>query len=185
MSRDQGWEERTIWDCRHHQWVVASVLALPVYHPDYPDQPLWLVIARRKGGLPWYLLTNEPVTCAEDACRIMFAYALADRIGVEGEQKRVGRSSVRVCGDLEPREKLLLLATLAYGFLLTLLAPFYEPLRRWLLRQYSHRTGWHNRLAYAPFARLRMALSRLWHTFPAHWERLSGRSQPVISMTLA
>ena len=34
------------------------------------------------------------------------------------------------------------------------------------------------------FARLRMALSRLWQTFPPHWERLAGRSQPVISITL-
>jgi hypothetical protein len=26
-----------------------------VHHPDYPDQQLWMVIARRKGGSPWYL----------------------------------------------------------------------------------------------------------------------------------
>ena len=39
--------------------------------------------------------------------------------------------------------------------------------------------------AHAPFTRLRMALSRLWQTFPPHWERLAGRPQPVISITLA
>ena len=87
--------------------------------------------------------------------------------------------------DWVPREKLLLMATLAYAFLLTLLSPFYEPLRRWLLRRFCHRTGAHCRGAHAPFARVRMALSRLWQTFPPHWERLSGRAQPVISVTLA
>ena len=49
----RGWQERTVWDCRRHLWVRASILALPVRHPDHREQPLWLVIARRKGGLPW------------------------------------------------------------------------------------------------------------------------------------
>jgi hypothetical protein len=71
----RGGPERTLWNCRCHQWVRASILALPVRHPDYPEQALWLVIARRKGGLPWYLLTNEPITSAEDAWGIVFAYA--------------------------------------------------------------------------------------------------------------
>ena len=30
----RGWSERTIWDSRRAQWVHASVLALPVTHPD-------------------------------------------------------------------------------------------------------------------------------------------------------
>jgi hypothetical protein len=70
-----GWQERTVWDCRHHRWVRASILALPVRHPDHLDQPLWLVIAHNFGGLPWYLLTNEPITGAQDAWGMMFAYA--------------------------------------------------------------------------------------------------------------
>jgi hypothetical protein len=77
------------------------------------------------------------------------------------------------------------LATLAYAFLLTLLAPCYESLRRWLLHGYCHRTGRHCRQAHAPFARLRMALSRLWQEHPPRWKQLSGRLQPVISITLA
>jgi hypothetical protein len=81
IARGQrGWQERTVWDCRRHQWIVASILALPVQHPDHPQQQLWLVIARRKGGLPWYRLPNEPITCAEDAWRIMFAYARSFQI---------------------------------------------------------------------------------------------------------
>ena len=87
--------------------------------------------------------------------------------------------------DWEPREKLLLLATLAYAFLLTLLLPCYEPLRRWLLRRYCHRTGRHCRQAHAPFARLRLALSRLWQDFPPHWHRLAARGPALVTVTPA
>jgi hypothetical protein len=182
----RGWQERTVWDCRHHQWVQASILALAVHHPDYPELPLWLVIARRKGGLPWYLLTSEPITCAQDAWGLMFAYARRWQIELTWRENKseLAFQSPRVW-NWEPREKLLLLASLAYAFLLTLLSPCYESLRRWLLRRYCHRTGRHSRSAHSPFARLRMALSRLWQTFPPHWERLAGCSQPVISITLA
>lgn len=51
----RGWQERSVWDCRRHVWVQASMLAVPVHHPDHPQQPLWLVIAHSFGGLPWYL----------------------------------------------------------------------------------------------------------------------------------
>ncbi len=182
----RGGPERTLWNCRCHQWVRASILALPVRHPDYPKPPLWLVIARRKGGLPWYLLTNEPITSAEDAWGIVFAYARRWQIELTWRENKseLAFQSPRLW-HWEPREKLLLLATLAYAFLLTLLEPFYEPLRRWVLRRYCHRTGRHCRQAHAPFARLRMALSRLWQDFPPRWERLSGRRRAVVRVTPA
>jgi len=182
----RGWQERIIWDCRRHQWVTTSVLALPVRHPDHPTQQLWLVIARRKGGLPWYLLTTEPITGAEDAWRIVFAYARRWQIELTWRENKseLAFQSPRLW-QWEPREKLLLLATLAYAFLLTLLSPFYDRLRCWLLRRYCHRTGRHSRQAHAPFTRLRMALSRLWQTFSPRWAQLAGRSQPKISITLA
>ncbi len=77
------------------------------------------------------------------------------------------------------------MASLAYAFLLTLLAPFYEPLRRWVLRRYYHRTGRHCRRAHAPFARLRMALSRLWQGFPPRWEEQALRRRALVSLTPA
>ena len=70
----RGWSERIIWDSRRARWVHASVLALPVTHPDHRDTPLWLVVCRSQGRSPWYLLTAEPITTAEDAWRVVFAY---------------------------------------------------------------------------------------------------------------
>jgi hypothetical protein len=66
----------------------------------------------------------------------------------------------------ERREKLLLLATLAYAFLLSLLAATLEDLRDWLLRHWCHRTGKRSRDTPALLYRLRSALSRLWHAYP-------------------
>jgi len=34
----RGWQERTVWDCRRHQWVQASILAKSVRYPDHPEQ---------------------------------------------------------------------------------------------------------------------------------------------------
>lgn len=48
-----GLAPRTLFDAVHHCNVEGSVLFFPVTHPDYPDWPLTLVIARRKGGSPW------------------------------------------------------------------------------------------------------------------------------------
>lgn len=115
----------------------------------------------------------------------MFAYARRWQIELTWRENKseLAFQSPRLW-TWEPREKLLLLATLAYAFLLTLLSPCYESVRCFLLRCYCHRTGQHCRQAHAPFARLRMALSRLWQDFPPCWERLSGRRQAVVTVTL-
>jgi hypothetical protein len=73
------------------------------------------------------------------------------------------------------REKLLLMATLAYAFLLTLLEPFYDPLRLWVRRLFCHRTGQHARAAKAPLYRLRGALSRFWQDYRPNFALLGRR----------
>jgi hypothetical protein len=50
----------------------------------------------------------------------------------------------------ERREKLLLVVTLCYAFLLSLLAGELEALRTWLLRTWCHRTGKRGRDTAAP-----------------------------------
>jgi hypothetical protein len=55
MSRDQGFAS-SFWLGLLFAFTLRFVLRWKKeYHLDYPEQQLWLVIARRKGGLPWYL----------------------------------------------------------------------------------------------------------------------------------
>jgi hypothetical protein len=69
----KAWGSRGLGDARRRKWIDASVLAFPVRHPDHPDLPLWLVVARRKGSTPWYLLTSEPVETTAQACKVVLA----------------------------------------------------------------------------------------------------------------
>ena len=159
----RAWGARELWDGRRHCWRTTRVLALPVTHPAYAQQ-LWLVVARRgQGESPWYLLTTETVQTLEDAWQVVLAYARRWQIELTWRYSKseLAMESPRLW-TWERRHKLLLLAALAYAFLLTLLHPALAPLRTWLLRHWCHRTGRRCRQAAAPLYRLRAALSRLW-----------------------
>ena len=172
----RGWSERTVWDSRRAQWIKATVLVLPVRHPDFPEQALSLVICRSKGRTPWYLLTNEPALSEEQAWQVVFAYVRRWQIEMTWRYHKSELANPRPrLWRWATREKLRLTATLAYAFLLTLLEPFYDPLRLWLLRRFCHRTGRHARAAKAPLYRLRNALSRLWQDYPPNFALLSHR----------
>lgn len=167
IARGQrSWDHRLLWDTRHHCPRRTGVLALPVWRPDDRThvRPLWLVVARRgRGQEPWYLLTSEPIQTAEDAWQIIYTYTRRWQIEMSW---RSGKSELALesprLWSWERRQKLLVLVTLAYAFLLSLLLPARVPLRRWLLRYWCHRTGERSREASAPLYRLRSALSRLW-----------------------
>jgi len=163
----RAWGRRELWDGRRHCWRTTSVLAFPVTHPAFAQQ-LWLVVARRgQGQSPWYLVTTEPVQTLDDAWRIVLAYARRWQIELTWRYSKseLAMESPRLW-TWERRHKLLLLAALAYAFLLTLLHPALAPLRTWLLRHWCHRTGHHVQQAVAPLYRLRSALSRLWLAAP-------------------
>lgn len=167
----RAWEYRMLWDARRHVERRTGVLAIPVWQRNdhLRAQPLWLVVARRGNGQePWYLLTTEPVTTAEDAWRIVYAYARRWQIELcwRYGKSELAMESPRVW-SWEGRQKFLLLATLAYAFLLSLLRDDHLPVRQWLLRYWCHRTGKRSREAPAPLYRLRSALSRLWLAYLA------------------
>ena len=173
----RGWSQRTVWDARHARWVVATVLVLAVTHPDHPEQPLSLIVCRSQGRSPWYLLTTEAITTEEQAWHVVFVYVRRWNIELSWkyEKSELAFQSPRVY-EGEAREKLLLLATLAYAFLLRLLASDVALLRRWLMRSYCHRTGRHCRRAKMPLTRLRNALSRLWQEHPPNFAKITGCS---------
>jgi hypothetical protein len=162
----RSWEHRLIWDARRHCDRKTGIVAVSVSHLEY-DGPLWLVVSRPgKGRSAWYLLTNEPIESAEDAWRVVFAYARRWRVETTYRyaKSELAMESPRLW-RWENRLKLLLMATLVYAFLLSLLDPDLEALRQWLLRFWCHRTGKRHREVSMPLYRLRSALSRLWLAF--------------------
>src|SRR5262249_10567146 len=116
-----------------------------------------------KKDQPWYLLTNQPIETAEDAWRVVLAYARRWRIELTFRylKSELALESPRLW-TWERRLKLLLLVTLAYAFLLSLLAPPLAGLRRGVLRYSCPGTGQRAQATASPLYRLRAALSRLW-----------------------
>ncbi len=174
-----GLAPRTIWDAVHHCNVQGSVLFFPITHPDFPEWPLTLVIGRRKGGKPWYLVTNEPVESAADAWKVVLAYARRWHIEVlfRNLKSELAIQSLRVY-RWEDRLKLLGLVMLAYAFLMEMMGAATRKARDWLMAYACHRTGTHLREVELPFSRLRLALSRLWLASPC-CPRLSSTSTRV------
>lgn len=157
---------RQIWDCRRRCFRKTGIVFASVKHPDY-DFPLWLVVSRPgKGRSPWYLLTNDPVDSTEDAWRVVFAYARRWQIemGFRYSKTELAMESPRLW-KWENRLKLLMMASLVYAFLLSLLDERIKPLVKSLLREWCHRTGKRYHNFAIPLYRIRSALSRLWLAF--------------------
>ncbi len=163
----RSWDHRLLWDARRRCHRKVGVVAMPVYDCTH-YQPLTLVVARPgQGREPWYLLTNEPVHNSNHAWRIVLAYARRWQVemSIRYDKCELAFESPRL-RRWETQQRLLLLATLAYSFLLSLLGPDPVDTRSWLLRNWCHRTGEWSRKVQAPLYRLRMAICRLWLTHP-------------------
>ena len=166
---------RRIWDTKRRGERTIGIYYTQVCHPDFPNIPLWLVVSRQgKGRSPWYLLTNQPVDSVDHAFSLIRAYAR--RWPIEMAWRYTKSALAFECPRLhrwDNRLKLLLIATLAYAFLLTLLHPLLQELRHRLLRQICHRTGKRCRGISAPLYRLSDALAKLWLAHPISFDPLS------------
>ena len=159
---------RQLWDARRRCWRKTGITYQIVSHPKHPKENLWLIVSRPgKGRTPWYLLTSETILSPDDAWRIVLAYARRWQVEMSYRyaKSELAMESPRLW-FWHTRLKLLLMATLAYAFLLSLLDPFFEPLCSWLLRFFCHRTGKRHQDISMPLYRLRSALSRLWLAQP-------------------
>ena len=164
-KRSQG--HRQIWDPHRRQYRKTGIVAVPVRHPKVEGE-LWLVVSRPgKGRTPWYLLTSEPVESPDDAWSVVLAYARRWQVEMcyRTCKTDLAMESPRLW-FWENRLKLLLMVSLVYAFLLSLLTPNLAPLLQELPRNWCHRTGERYRQAAIPLSRLRAALSSLWQTFP-------------------
>jgi hypothetical protein len=162
----RSWDHRLVWDARRRCERKTGIIAFPVFDPTH-HQPLWLVVARRKGQSPWYLLTSEPAHSPDLAWKIVFAYARRWQIemALRYNKSELAFESPRLL-NWQSRLKLLSIAGLVYSFLLSLLIPAFSDLCAWLLRTFCHRTGKRSRNTPAPLYRLRFALVLLWQTHP-------------------
>ena len=163
----RSWEYRMIWDARRRCYRKTGVIALPIHLPE-DDRPLFLVVSRPGyGRKPWYLITTETVHTAEQAWMIIFAYARRWQIEVSLRftKSEMAFEAPRLI-KWEARLKFLLIASLAYAFLLSLL-PNIDFLFAFISR-YCHRTGKWSREISAPLYRLRLAISRLWLDLRPH-----------------
>jgi hypothetical protein len=168
----KGQAPRTIYDAVHRRNVAGSVLFFKVRHPDFPDWPLTLVVGRRKGLEPIYVLTNEEVNTPEDAWKVVFAYMRRWRIEMSFRHLKsdMAIASLRVYA-WEDRLKLLGLLTLAYAFLMAQMDQPMRKARDWLLHYACPRRGRRMREVEIPFGRVRLALSKLWLAFPCWFVR--------------
>jgi hypothetical protein len=163
----RSWEYRMLWDARRRCHRKTGVIAFPIHLPQ-ADRQLFLVVSRPGyGRKPWYLITTEPVSTAEQAWKIIFAYAKRWQIemSLRFTKSEMAFESPRLI-KWEARLKFLLIASLAYAFLLSLL-PVTDFLLAFISR-YCHRTGKWSREISAPLYRLRLAISRLWLLFRPH-----------------
>jgi len=163
----RSWEHRMIWDARRRCQRKTGIIAAPVHLPN-DERQLFLVVSRPGyGRKPWYLITTEPIHTAEQAWQIVFAYARRWQIemSLRFTKSELAFESPRLHA-WEARLKFLLIASLAYAFLLSLLAN--TDFLFAFISRYCHRTGKWSRDISAPLYRLRLALSRLWLDFRPH-----------------
>ena len=158
---------RYIWDNRRHCWRKTGIYFCQVYHPQF-QHPLWLVVSRPgQGRPPWYLLTNDPITSTDQAWQVIFAYARRWQVEMAFRftKSELAIESPRLW-HWHNRLKLMLMVTLVYAFLISLIDANFATLRQILLRLWCHRTGKRYRDVSIPLYRIRSAISRLWLAFP-------------------
>lgn len=160
----RSWDSRLLWDSHQRAYRKTGVVVAQVRHPLFRAHPLWLVVSRPgKGHAPWYLLTNEPVLTKEEAWRVVLSYARRWQVEMSFryQKSELAMESPRLW-KWDNRLKLLLMVSLVYAFLLSLLVPSFALLLDRLLRGWCHRSGKRYRDASVPLYRIRSALSRLW-----------------------
>lgn len=157
----RSWGYRMIWDEKKKESRKTGIVAVRVKHADYAG-PLWVVIVRR-GGEPWYLVTDRCIETEEQAWECYKAYCRRWQVETvfRYEKSELAIETIRIW-KREKRKKLLHMVALVHSFLLHILGEEHKELVEWVLREYCHRTGKKQKEAKVPIYRLRWAMSRLW-----------------------
>lgn len=115
---------KVFWDKERKQYLKIGIVYAQVWHPEHPDKPLTLIVARQKnreGSQPMYLLTNVEVDSIGMAWEILKSYI--QRWDVEQafrfNKAELGIQAIRL-HKFQNRLKMMALVTLIYQFLLQL-----------------------------------------------------------------
>lgn len=167
-KQHRSWAFRWLWDEKSQQKRKTGIVAVRVRHAD-SSGALWVVIVRR-GGEPWYLVTNRPIETEEQAWQCYYAYCRRWQVETvfRYEKCELGIETIRLW-KREKRNKLLQMVALVHTVLLQLLSEEQQDLLAWLLRHYCPRRGRKQQQAKVPLYRLRWALSRLFAEWRPVW----------------
>ena len=152
---------RTVWDKERKKNKRISVSYAPVFHPEHPDKPLFLVIVRDKNNYtsPMYILTNLHLDSCGMAWEVVFNYM--QRWSIEQTfrfmKTELGIESIRVW-FFESRLKLLAILSLIYDFIIRL-ATRWKAWAKALVNTWCHRTGKRHQNNSVSLSRFRHALS--------------------------
>ncbi|MCE7859635.1 MAG: hypothetical protein DYG86_07585 [Chloroflexi bacterium CFX2] len=164
---NRSWSYRMIWDARIRCQRKTGIIAAPIHLPNDKRQ-LFLVVSRPGvGRKPWYLIITEPVHNAEQAWQIVFGYAKRWQIemSLRFTKSELAFESPRL-QSWEARRKFLLITSLAFAFLLSLLV--HTDFLFSFLARFCHRTGKWSREVSTPLYRLCLALAFLWFDIHPH-----------------
>jgi hypothetical protein len=155
----RSWGHRIIWDENAKKERKTGIVAVPVRHASYQGK-LWVVVVRR-GGEPWYLVTNQCIDTEEKAWNCYKAYCRRWKVETvfRYEKCELAIETIRLW-NRNKRNKLLHMVSLVHSFLLHFINEEHKELLGWLLREYCHRRGTKQKGAEMPIYRLRWALSR-------------------------
>lgn len=157
----RGKAHRIVNDKMRKQKKSISISWAPVFHSQFPDRQLFLIIVRDKKNYnsPLYILTSLPIENQGQAWEVMHSYMHR----WEAEQSfrflksEMGLESPRLW-FWENRMKLLGIVTIAYDFMLRMMSNW----RTWVdpfMKTWCHRTGERYRNASIPLYRFRLAIS--------------------------
>lgn len=157
----QGRASKVVRDKARQKDKRISIDWAPVTHPEYPDNQLFLIIARDKSNYnsPMYLITSLTIDNPHQAWEVLFSYMhrWEAEQGFRFLKSELGLESPRLW-FWDNRLKLMAIVSLVYDFLLSIMRNWKD----WVpifLRNWAHRSGKRYRDASIPLYRLRMAIS--------------------------
>ena len=157
----KGFHSKVIFDKERKQALKIEIIYAPVWHPEHPDKPMFLIVVRHKtikGQQPMYLLTNQQVDTVGMAWEIFYDYM--QRWDIEQafrfNKSEMAIQTIRVL-KFENRLKMMALVSIIYQFLLQFWRKW-QGTAKLIIRKWCPRTDKRLEKVRLPLYRLRIAI---------------------------